>query len=300
MSRRARRDIGWGLFFLSPFIVGFLAFTFLPMVASLVFSFMEFNLVRPQDARFIGLANYARLFDDPLVWQSLLVTVRLGLVIVPLSLITPIALAALLHARPLMGKRLFRTLFFVPRMVPVVSAVYIWAGMLNTEYGWINKGLEAVGILGPDWLNSVTWIYLALTIIGLWALGNEMVVSLAAMQGVPSELYDAARVDGAGLLASFRHVTLPMISPVIFYNLTLALIGLFQYFTAPFALNSGSGGPGGATLFYNIYLYKTAFGYNDMGYGAALAWLLFVIVVSLTLILFRSGRLWVYYAGGEA
>lgn len=299
-SMISRRETAWGLFFLSPWIIGFLAFTFLPMIASLVFSFTNFNLIHPEEIRFIGLENYALLTRDPLVRVALWVSIRFGLIVIPVSLAFPLAVAALLNARPLLGKRLFQTLFYLPNMVPVISAVYIWAGMLNTETGWVNMALKRLGLPGPDWLNSVTWIYLALTLMGLWGMGSTMVILLAGMQGVPTELYEAAKVDGASPLRSFISITIPMITPVIFYNLTLSLIGLFQYFTAPFALNSGSGGPGNATLFYNVYLYKTAFGYVNMGYGATLAWLLFIITLALTLLLFRSAKFWVFYAGGEA
>ncbi|MCS6909845.1 MAG: sugar ABC transporter permease [Anaerolineales bacterium] len=294
-SRLALREAAWGLLFLSPWIIGFLAFTALPMIASLVLSFTDFDLVRPEETRFIGLENYFHLLNDSLVIESLLVTIRFALIAIPLGLAVPLGLAALLNSRHLLGRDVFRTLFYLPSIVPLVAGTLIFAGVFNTQTGWINLALESVGLPGPDWLNSKTWIYPALAIIGLWGIGNAMVTMLAGMQGVPSELYDAARVDGAGPVRMFFNITVPMISPVIFYNLTLSLIGTFQYFTVAYVLKNGTGDPGNATLFYNLYLYKVMFTYNNMGYAAALAWLLFVIVLMLTVILFGTARRWVYY-----
>ena len=289
----------WGLVFLSPWVLGFLIFTFFPMIASLYFSFTDYNLNRVNEYSFVGLRNYAQLFTDPLVSTSLQATLRFAVIALPLGLVLPVALAALLNSRWLIGKPLMRTLFYMPYMVPVVSAVAIWGGMLNSQSGWINRGLALIGIAGPDWLNDVFWIYPALNIIGLWGIGNAFMITLAAMQGVPTELYEAATVDGAGPFQRFRSITLPMISPVIFYNLVLSVIGLLRYFEIPYILSQGTGRPGGATMFFNIHLYKTAFVFGDMGYGSALAWMLFVIAFGATVFLFATSRYWVYYASGE-
>ncbi len=289
----------WGLVFLSPWVLGFLIFTFFPMIASLYFSFTDYNLNRVNEYRFVGLRNYAQLFTDPLVSTSLQATLRFAVIALPLGLVLPVALAALLNSRWLIGKPLMRTLFYMPYMVPVVSAVAIWGGMLNSQSGWINRGLALIGIAGPDWLNDVFWIYPALNIIGLWGIGNAFMITLAAMQGVPTELYEAATVDGAGPFQRFRSITLPMISPVIFYNLVLSVIGLLRYFEIPYILSQGTGRPGGATMFFNIHLYKTAFVFGDMGYGSALAWMLFAIAFGATVFLFATSRYWVYYASGE-
>jgi len=289
----------WGLVFLSPWVLGFLIFTFFPMIASLYFSFTDYNLNRVNEYSFVGLRNYAQLFTDPLVSTSLQATLRFAVIALPLGLVLPVALAALLNSRWLIGKPIMRTLFYMPYMVPVVSAVAIWGGMLNSQSGWINRGLALIGIAGPDWLNDVFWIYPALNIIGLWGIGNAFMITLAAMQGVPTELYEAATVDGAGPFQRFRSITLPMISPVIFYNLVLSVIGLLRYFEIPYILSQGTGRPGGATMFFNIHLYKTAFVFGDMGYGSALAWMLFVIAFGATVFLFATSRYWVYYASGE-
>lgn len=292
---RGRSDRWWGLLFVAPWLIGFVLWYLLPMLASFAFSLFEFDLIRPEDARFIGLDNYARMVRDPLVAESLLVTLRYALIAIPALLVVPLGFAWLLTARRLWGKAVFRTLFFVPTIVPFVSAVLIWEGFLNTQTGWLNGALTAVGLPGPDWLNSSLWIYPALTLIGLWSVGNAMLLYIAAIQGVPVDLYDAARVDGASSWRAFRSITLPMISPVVFYNLVLVLIGVFQYFLIPFVLKNGTGDPGNATLFFNLYFFKTAFTFNNMGYGAALAWLLFALVLAVTALLFATARHWVHY-----
>ncbi|MBN1967028.1 MAG: sugar ABC transporter permease, partial [Anaerolineae bacterium] len=221
----------WGWIFLSPWLIGFVVFTLFPMVVSLLFSFLHFELNHPEEIRFIGLDNWVHLTTDPLVGVSLGVTIKFALISLPLAIVLPVGLAALLNSKHLRGKRLFRTLFYMPYIVPVVSAVYIWQGMLNSETGWINRFLQDwFGIMGPEWLNNVDWIYPALVIIGLWGVGNAFLLTLGAMQGVPTELYEAATVDGANGLQRFRVITLPMISPVVFYNLVLSVVGLFRYF----------------------------------------------------------------------
>ncbi|MFQ6100336.1 MAG: carbohydrate ABC transporter permease [Anaerolineae bacterium] len=299
LSKLARNEARWGLLFLSPWIIGFLLWTFFPMVASLVLSFTNYDLLHAEETRWVGLDNYVQFFSDPLVRTSSLVSLRFALIAVPVGIMQPIVMAALLNAKLLQGKRIFMTLFYMPNIVPLVSAIYIWQGMMNTRLGWINLALESVGINGPDWLNSTIWIYPALILIGLWGVGDMLLYHLAAMQGIPTALYEAARVDGAGWLASFRHITLPMITPVIFYNLVLSFIGIFQYFIIPFVLTGGTGRPGDMTKFYAMQLYKEAFVYRHMGYAATMSWMLFVVVMIVTLVLFSTAKYWVYYAGAE-
>jgi multiple sugar transport system permease protein len=236
---------------------------------------------------------------DPKVANSFLVTLKYGILSLPLSLVFGLVLAALVNSKYLMAKNFFRTIFYMPAMIPVVAAGIIMAGVMNTNTGFINLGLEAVGIPGPDWLNSTFWIYPALVLIGLWGLGNLMLTLLAGMQGVPNELYESARIDGANGWQQYLHITLPMITPVIFYNLVLFLIGAFKYFDLAYVLKNGTGGPADATLFYNLYLYKNAFNYNLMGYGSAMAWVLLIIVLVLTILLFSTSGKWVFYAGGK-
>lgn len=298
-SSLSRYQQRWGYIFISPWLVGFLAFTLIPVLATLAFSFTNYNPVVPESTRFFGLQNYVNMTRDSKVGTSLLVTVRYGVLAIPVTLGFGLLLATLVNSRYLMGKNIFRTLFYMPTMIPVVAGGMIWAGVMNTQTGWLNMMLEAIGIPGPDWLNSTTWIYPALVLIGLWGTGSVMMTLLAGMQGIPSEMYDAARVDGANSAQTFRFVTMPMLTPVLFYNLTLMLIGAFKYFDLAYVLKNGTGGPNDATLFYNLNLYKNAFEYNLMGYGSALAWGLFIIVLILTIILFASHKYWVYYAGGD-
>ena len=178
-----------------------------------------------------------------------------------------------------------------------MAGVLIWAQMLNSDAGWINGLLGLVRIQGPDWLNDQAWVYPGLVIIGIWGIGGGIIVNQAGLRGIPTELYDAARIDGADWWGQLRHVTLPMMSPVIFYTLVLAVVEVLQYFLVPLVLNQGTGEPGGSTRFFNLYLYQTFFSYQDMSYGATLAWLLFIITLAFTGILFWSARFWVYYAG---
>ncbi len=300
MRGLARREALWGLFFLSPWIAGFLAFYLLPMIASLVFTFMRFDLSRPEEGmRFIGLANYAQLFRDPQVRKALVITLRFMIVATPVTLAWPLFQAVLLNAKNLLAKQLFRTLYYLPFIVPVVSVAYIWRGFLNTETGWMNRALQAVGLCSgsncPEWLNSVRWIYITLILVGLWGVGDAMLRLLGGMQTVPTEYYEAARVDGANALQVFWRITLPMISPMVFYNLILLVVGLFQYFALAWILGGPNSNPNESTLFYNVYLYKQAFVYSNMGYAATLAWILLLMALVTTLILFGTAKYWVYY-----
>lgn len=308
VSAEAKSDHGklyrdrmvWGWIFITPWIVGFLAFIFIPMVASFLFTFTDFNLNHPEDIRFIGLGNYEKLANDPKAHDALETTLLYMTFALPISIVLPLSLALLLNSDYLWGKTLFRTLFYMPFLVPSVAIVGIWNGFLNPQSGWLNRLIESVvDIQGPDWINSVTWIYPSLLLMGVWGSGNAMLVMLAGLQGVPTELYEAAKVDGAGPFTRLRVITIPMISPVIFYNLILSTIGIFRYFDIPYMLNGGTGHPGGTTYFYNVHLYKEAFTFQNMGYGATLAWFLFLIAMTVTVALFATARYWVYYAGGE-
>jgi multiple sugar transport system permease protein len=286
-----------GLGYVAPFIVGFLLFSAIPMVASLVLSLTDFDPREPDEIHFIGLDNYARMLRDPILHEAIGVTLRFALLFVPLILAFSLAVAMLVNSKLLVGRNVFRTLFYMPMQIPIVASTLVWIGVLHANTGWLNYALEAIGIPGPNWLQSPTYVGPALAIMGLWGIGNFMLIFLAGLQSVPTELYDAAKVDGAGPWASFRHVTLPMISPVLFYNLIIALIGAFQYFTQAFVVSNGRGDPDRATLFFNLQLYREAFGFFNMGYASALAWLLFVVVLVLTIVLFRTAGSWVYQGG---
>ena len=295
----ARRNATWGLIFIAPWVVGFLLFTIGPLIASLVLSFTNFNLVRPEALEFVGFDNYARMTSDPLVGQAFFATFVFALFAVPTTMVASLAVAVLVNSPRLFGRGVFRTLFYMPMQIPLVASTLVWASFLNTETGWLNQLLELVGISGPDWFNSTTWVYPALTLIGLWGIGNFMLTSLAGLQSVPTELYEACRMDGAGPWRTFRRITIPLMSPILLYNLVISLITTFQYFTQAYVLTNGRGDPNNATLFINLDLFREAFVGNRMGYASAIGWVLFLVVLVLTLVLFFVTRRRVYYAGGE-
>ena len=290
----AGREQLWGFVFISPWILGFLLFTLLPMGAALVFSLTDFDLRRPDEIHFIGLQNYQRLLVDGNVHHSLLITVRFILITVPLNLAFSLGVAMLLNSPRVAGRTLFRTLFYMPIQIPLVAATLIWAGVLNGSSGWVNEALELVGLQGPDWIGNSSWVLVTLALIGLWSCGNMMLIFIAGLQGVPTELYDAAKVDGAGRWTTFRRVTVPMITPIIFYNLLISLVTSFQVFIQPYVLKNGV--PDDATNLFNVNLYREAFSFNQMGYASALGWVLFGVILIVTVVLFASSRRWVYYA----
>ena len=294
----ARREARWGLLFLSPWIVGFLAFTLIPMIVSLVFTFTNVNLDQQAPLEFVGLKNYAQLFADKQTWDSLAVTIRFALFNLPIAITLPFIIAVVMNSPLLRGASLFRIGWFLPYVIPFVSGVFAWQGMLNLETGWVNILLKLIGVTNPpNWLQDTTWIYPSLAFIGIWSIGAALIVNLAGLKGIPTELYDAACIDGAGWLAQLRHVTLPMMSPVIFYSLILGVVDVLQYFLVPLVLNNGTGEPDGTTNFFNLYLYHNFFSFQRMSYGATMAWLLFAITLAVTLVLFRTSRRWVFYAG---
>ncbi len=299
-SPLARREARWGLLFISPWIIGFLAFTLLPIIGSLVFAVSNISLSRDEPFKFVGLANVQAMLADRQVWESLAVTFRFAAFNLPIAIVVPFAVALVLNSRYLIGSSFFRTFFFMPYVIPFVSGVLAWQGMLNLETGWVNVVLRALGVQNPpDWLGDPVTIYPSLAFIGLWGIGAGVIVNLAGLRSVPSELYDAAHIDGAGPWATLRNVTLPLMSPVIFYSLVLGIVDVLQYFLVPLVLYNGSGEPGGTTLFFNLLLYQHGFAFQNFGYAATLAWLLFLITLGVTGLVFWSARFWVYYAGDQ-
>jgi multiple sugar transport system permease protein len=290
----ARREAAAGYVFLSPWIVGFLFLTLGPMIASLYFSFTQYNIVDPP--KWIGTANYVRLLGDPLFWQSLKVTLYFAVLALPSGLVVGFMLAVLLNQK-IPGVNLWRTLYFLPSVLSGVAVTLLWVILFNPQIGAVNLLLEKVGIKGPGWLNDPDWAIPALVIMSLWGVGQNMIIYLAGLQGVPVDLYDAAKVDGANSWQRFKAVTIPMMTPVLFYNLILGLIATFSYFTQVYVATEGTGGPARSTLFYNLYLYQAAFRFNEMGYASAMAWVLFIIILILTGLIFKSSSLWVYYEG---
>jgi ABC-type sugar transport system permease subunit len=295
--RLSQREAAWALLFISPWIVGFLAFTFIPMIATFIFTFTNVTLDPSIPLRFVGFDNWTALIADQQTWQSLGITLKFALLMVPLGVLTPLAVALLLNSSSLRASSLFRILFFIPYVVPFVASVLIWNQMLNPSGGWVAVVLSWFGIESPNFLQDTTWIYPGLAFIGVWAIGGGVIVYLAGLKGIPTELYDAARIDGAGSAAQLRHVTLPLLTPVIFYTLVLGIVDVLQYFLVPLVLNQGTGEPGGTTNFLNLYIYKNFFAYQNMSYGATLAWLLFAITLVITAVIFGTAKRWVYYAG---
>jgi multiple sugar transport system permease protein len=293
-----RRESAAGYLLISPWLIGFLLFTIGPMIASLYFSLTRYDVLNPP--QWVGGENYVNLFKDPIFWQAVKVTLEFAILALPSSLVLGFILAVLLN-QEIPGIRLWRTLYFLPSVLSGVAVTLLWVLLFNPQIGAVNQVLRILGINGPGWLADPQWALPSLAIMGLWGVGQNMIIYLAGLQSVPPDLYDAAKVDGADSLQQFRYVTIPMMSPVLFYNLVLGLIATFNYFTQAYvasdAVNGDVGGPVRATLFYNIYLYQNAFEFNRMGYASAMAWVLFVIVLILTLLVFRSSQLWVYYEG---
>lgn len=301
-----RRRARVGLLFISPWLVGFLLFYLLPMAASAFFSTLDFQLSTPDDAEFIGLGNWQRaLFNDPNVWRAWVVTLRFAVINLPIGLVVAFSFALLLNSEFLRSRNLFRTLFYAPSVVPFIASTLIFSQILNSQTGWVNRlisflfGVDATGVDGIRWLDNPTLIPMTYTFIGIWGLGNAILINLAGLQGVPTALYESASIDGAGWWRRMWHITVPMVSPVIFYNLVLGLVGLLQYFLQPFVLNGTSGYPQGATNFYMIYFYKQAFQFAQMGYGATLAWILFFVALAITIVVFGTARSWVYYSAEQ-
>jgi multiple sugar transport system permease protein len=297
-KRRAHKDTLLGFLCISPWITGFLLLTAGPILASVYYSFTRFGLISAP--KWIGLANYQKmLFDDRLFWQSLRVTARYSFTAVPLGLLFGLVLALLLNEKvKLLG--LFRTIFYLPAVLSGVAVAVMWTWVFNPKFGVLNWLLGLVGIKGPGWLADPSWALNALIIMSLWGVGGGMLIYLGGLQGIPTDLYDAAKVDGAGRWRRFVNVTLPMLSPILFYNLVQGIIGSFQAFTPAYVMTSG--GPAYATFFYVYYLYQSAFiyssaGFGGMGYASALAWVLFVIILFFTVLVLRTSAAWVYYEG---
>jgi multiple sugar transport system permease protein len=297
VSGARRREMIAGYLFLLPWAIGFVLFVAGPLIASAALSFTAFDVARPP--RFIGLDNYVNAFaTDDRFLASLRLTFIYAIVSVPLALFGSLFLAVLLNQR-LRGTSLYRTFFFLPSLTPAVAVAILWTWLLQPDVGLFNYLLSLVGIQGPKWLGSTEWAMPSLIVIALWTGigGNRMMIFLAGLQGVPQELYDAADIDGAGTLQRFRHITLPMISPTMFFNLVLGVIAALKVFTVAFIATQG--GPAFSTWFISLHIWSQAFKYLEMGYASALAWLFTLILLALTLVQFRLSRHWVYYEGEE-
>ena len=300
-SRLMRNEVTWGYLFIVPWALGFILFTAGPMVASMVISFMRYDIVQPM--KWAGLANYSRLTQDFLIRKSLSNTAFYTFIGVPLHSMAALA-AAMLLTRKVPGRNFFRTMFYIPSVVPMVANTILWMWLLNPDWGLANMALMALGLPPQLWLYSVRLAKPSYILMSLWSLGTQMVIYTAGIENIPESFYEAAQIDGAGRLQSFLHITIPMLSPIIFFNLIVAMIGSFQVFTVAFVAGIGgsgwgsamsAGGPSHATLFYVLYLYGTAWVYFRMGYASAMAWLLFVIIIAFTGLQFWLSRRWVFY-----
>jgi len=290
----ARREALTGLLWVQAWFIGFLVFTLGPIVAAVYLGFTDWR--GRGVPRFVGLQNFIEIFtDDPLFWQSLKVTLLFAVIYLPLSLIIGFAMAMVMNQR-LVGVKVFRTLYFLPSVLSGTAVAILWQFVFNRDFGVLNWFVGLFGIDPVSWLVSPRWVIPSIAIMQLWAVGSTIIIYLGGLQGIPTELYEVAKLDGAGWWATLRNVTLPMMSPVIFFQLVLGLIATFQIFTQPYVMTQG--GPDNASYFYALYIYNTAFVQLRLGYASALSVILFVIVVGITAIIFRTSKAWVYYAGG--
>lgn len=285
---------GW--LYALPWLLGLLIWFLIPMVASIYLSLTSYNIVEPP--YYIGLGNYVELLKDPIIWQSMKVTTLYAVGSVPLSLSLGLLLAMLLNQK-VRGIAFWRTIYYLPSIVSGVAVALLWEWLFNGRFGLINYILEIVfKIEGPNWLADTRTAIWAFVVIRIWMVGGSMLINLAALQGVPTALYEAAEIDGAGSWRKFAHITVPMISPVIFFNLVMGIIGALKSFDLFYIMTGG--GPNNSTLTFMLHLYRTAFQYMRMGYGSAMAWLLFIYLVVLTAIVFRSSGTWVHYESSKA
>lgn len=300
LRQETRRTRHWrenlaGYGFLAPWLIGFLGLTLIPMAYSLYLSFTRYNLFQPPE--WIGFDNYIRMFtQDPTYLQSVEITVIYVLVGVPIKLAAALGVAMLLNYRD-RGAGFFRSSFYAPSLIGAsVSVAIVWRAMFSTD-GPVDDTLSLFGLEIGGWVGNVSLVVPMMILLAVWQFGAPMVIFLAGLKQVPRELYEAADMDGAGPIRKFKSITLPMLSAVVFFNLLLEIIGAFQVFSSAYIISNGSGGPAGMTNYYTVYLYKRAFTDGQMGYAAAMAWTLVVVVAILAFVLFRTSRMWVHYQG---
>lgn len=303
VSARTRRERVTGFLFLSPWIFGFFAFQLLPILFTLFLSFTDYtgsSEFKLGNFNFVGLDNFKHLLVDPDALPSIGVTLKFALIGIPLGLIVPLYLAVVVNSRRLRASNFFRTLFYLPSVIPIVAGTIIFNGVMNAQAGWLNLALKAIGITDPPrWFTDPAWAGVALNLLTVWGVGNAMVILLAGLQGVPTELYEAATIDGASPLRQFFSISVPMISPVIFYNVTIGVIGAFQFFVPALLIGGTVGAPQGSLLFFPMVFYREAFVFGNMGYGSVLALVIFVATMAAAGVLFFFAQRLVYYAGGE-
>lgn len=292
--KKLSNDNVTGWLFISPWIVGLVVFFAIPVISSLYYSFTTYSILQPGE--FVGFKNYIDLFHDNLFWKSMYNTIYFAVFFVPLSIIFGVALALMLNMK-VKGQGIYRTIFFLPTLVPEVALAVLWLWLLNPGFGLVNAVLDYVGINGPSWLGSEFWSKPSLIFMSLWGIGQAVIIYLAGLGDISDEYYEAAEVDGASWFQKTFNITLPLLTPVIFYNLVMGMIGAFQQFTLPYTLTQGTGKPNNSLTFYVSYLYDNGFQYFKMGYGSAMAWILFIIIMALTALVFWSSKRWVHYQG---
>jgi multiple sugar transport system permease protein len=293
LKTRSQRDLVLGILFVSPWLIGFLLWTIYPLISSFYYSFTRYDLLRP--AVWIGLGNYIELFTSDSTFPTVIYnTLYYVLLSAPLGVISAFLMASLLNTK-IAARPFFRAIFFFPAIVPTIVVAMVWQFLLNTQFGLINSLLQGLGLPVIPFLSSPSLAKPSLIMIYMWAQGNAMVIFLATLQDVPRTLYEAAMLDGANALRRFWHITIPMCTPVILFNLIMGLIDGFQSFTLPWLITGG--GPSKSTELYGLYLYRNAFEFLRMGKASALAWMLFIVIVVFTFILFRTSARWVYYGG---
>ncbi len=295
-ARRRRRSLVVGLAFCLPWIIGLLGLHLVPVVLSLYYSFTDYDILQPP--KWVGFDNYLSLFRDSVFWGAVENTVIYALMAIPAGVVFAFGLALLLNTK-IRGLAIWRTIYFLPNVLPTVAVSIVWLWVFNPLYGPVNWFLDLLGLPGPGWFADEHWGKPGLVLLSLWSVGQTMVIYLAGLQDVPQELYDAADVDGASVWRKTFSVTLPMLTPVIFFNLVLSLIGVFSYFDAPFVITDGLGNPAHSMLFYAMYLYRNAFNLFHMGLASSMAWLQFLITLLVALLIFGTSGRWVYYGGGD-
>lgn len=298
-----RRQRNWGYLFISPWLIGFLLFQLFPIVFTVFLSFTNYKATSEfkfGNFDFVGVQNYLHLFSDPDAIPAMGITLKFALISIPLGLIVPLSMALVVNSNRLRGSAYFRTFYFLPSVIPVVAGTIIFNGVLNAQSGWINLGLKSLGINdSPHWFSDPLWAGFALNLLAIWAVGNAMIILLAGLQNVPTELYEAATIDGANTVQRFFSITIPMLSPVIFYNVTLAVIVSFQYFVPALLIGTVSGNPQKSLLFFPLHFYRQAFVFSEMGYASVLALVIFVVTMAAAALLFFFAQRLVYYAGAD-
>ena len=293
MTKGERQNLWKGLGFISPWIVGFAVFGLYPLGSSLYYSFCDYDVLNKP--AFIGTLNYQDMVVDSVFWKSLYNTFYFAIFSIPLGLILALLIAVMLN-QEVKGRSVFRTAYFLPSIVPLVGVSMIWLWLFNGDFGLVNYALSKIGITGPGWLTDEAWVKPTLVMSGVWQVGGTIVIFLAALQDVPKALYESAQIDGASAPVRLLNITIPMISPAIYFNLVMGIIGALQEFVRPFVMLGGSG-PNRSALFYAINLYQNALSYLNMGYACAMAWVLFVIIVLMTWGATALSRKHVYYGG---